>query len=180
MAFMTGAKENGVEYATYRPKVHSENRMTWDILSANPFDTGLKKGEIKWINPIQAYRCNPESSALYSSHTMRSEGEPGRIDNLNDQSVPGTLWCDRGNYYLINKRVCCVEGWGALGRRNWFLLMWRFYVYIFPVSEMEFVGRWSKGASCSAGYITNIPMHECALLTAGPAGALIIKHFQNL
>lgn len=109
---MTGAKENGVEYATYRPKVHSENRMTWDILSENHFDTGLKKGEIKWINPIQACRCNPESSALYSSHTMRSEGEPGRIDNLNDQSVPGTLWCDRGNYYLINKRGCCVEGWG--------------------------------------------------------------------
>lgn len=36
------------------------------------------------------------------------------------------------------------------------------------------------GASCSAGYITNIPMHECALLTVSPAGALIIKHFQNL
>lgn len=37
-----------------------------------------------------------------------------------------------------------------------------------------------KGASCSAGYITNIAMHECALLTVGPAGVLIIKHFQKV
>ncbi len=72
--------------------------MTWNILSENNFDTGLKKGEIKLINPVQPCRCNPESSeeqrpyhqALYSSNTMR-RGEPGTIDNLNDQSVPGTL-----------------------------------------------------------------------------------------
>lgn len=160
--------------------------MTLNILGENHFDTSWEKKETKWINLVQACRHNPERSAeqnpshqaLYRSHTMRSEGEPGRIDNLNDQSVPGTLWCDCGNYYLINKRVCCVEGW-VLGWRNWFLLMCRFYVYIFSVSEMEFVER-CEGVSCNAGYITNIPMHECSLLTTGPADALIIKHSQNL
>lgn len=44
---MTGAKENGVEDAAHRPKVHSEKRMTWNILVENHFDTSLKKGEIK-------------------------------------------------------------------------------------------------------------------------------------
>ncbi len=53
-------------------------------------------------------------------------------------------------------------------------------MYTFPCIRNGVCGKVKQGASCSAGYITNIPMHECALLTAGPAGALIIKHFQNL
>ncbi len=66
---------------------------------------------------------------------------PGRIDNLNDHLFQVLYDVNRGKLVPDHKRVCCVEGWGALGRRNWFSPDVEVLCIHFPVSEMEFVGR---------------------------------------